>query len=174
MITNNLAKMHTSVLIFVLLAISFSERVISDDSVQDLFADIKERLSADNSTEAASDLCSEYPPSALSLCKTMTQCFQGTAGESALCQVLVVPREGSSGNGEVTTETPRVKPSSASVWGYGLLCVTGISLMSICGVMVLPFMSKGFYNSMLTGLIGLAVGSLFGKYSSLNLILCRF
>ena len=55
------------------------------------------------------------------------------------------------------------KPSSASVWGYSLLCVTVISLMSVMGVGVLPLMSKAFYSSLLTCLIGLAVGSLSGK-----------
>ncbi len=55
------------------------------------------------------------------------------------------------------------KPSSASVWGYGILCVTVISAMSLMGVGVLPFMSKAFYSSLLTALIGLAVGSLSGE-----------
>ncbi len=55
------------------------------------------------------------------------------------------------------------KPSSASVWGYGILCVTLISAMSVMGVGVLPFMSKSFYSSLLTALIGLAVGSLSGS-----------
>ncbi len=55
------------------------------------------------------------------------------------------------------------KPSSASVWGYGILCVTVISAMSVMGVGVLPFMSKQFYSSLLTALIGLAVGSLTGS-----------
>lgn len=55
------------------------------------------------------------------------------------------------------------KPSLSEVWGYGLLCVTIISLMSVAGVGVLPLMSKSFYAELLTGLIGLAVGSLAGS-----------
>jgi len=55
------------------------------------------------------------------------------------------------------------KPSAGEVWGYGLLCVTIISIMSVAGVGVLPLMSKSFYSEFLTGLIGLAVGSLAGS-----------
>ena len=38
--------------------------------------------------------------------------------------------------------------------------VTVISLASVVGVVVLPIMSKDFYSKLMTGLIGLAVGSL--------------
>jgi len=55
------------------------------------------------------------------------------------------------------------KPSNSEVWGYGLLMVTLISLTSVLGVSVLPLMSKSFYSSLLTCLIGLAVGSLAGS-----------
>jgi len=55
------------------------------------------------------------------------------------------------------------KPSTAEVWGYGVLSVTIISFMSVLGVSVLPLMSKAFYSQLLTGLIGLAVGSLAGS-----------
>ena len=51
-------------------------------------------------------------------------------------------------------------PSKAEVWGYGLLMVTVISLASVAGVVVMPIMSKTFYSKLMTGLIGLAVGSL--------------
>ena len=54
-------------------------------------------------------------------------------------------------------------PSSGKVWGYGMLCVTIISLMSVMGVSFLPLMSKSFYDKLLTTLIGLAIGSLFGS-----------
>lgn len=60
------------------------------------------------------------------------------------------------------TTTPN-RPSSGEVWGYGLLMVTLISLTSVVGVGVLPLMSKSFYSNLLTGLIGLAVGSLAGS-----------
>ena len=54
-------------------------------------------------------------------------------------------------------------PSSAESWGYGVLCVTLISLMSVAGVFLLPLMSKSFYRKLLSALIGLAVGSLLGE-----------
>ena len=50
-----------------------------------------------------------------------------------------------------------------SVWGYGVLFVTLISLCSLVGVSVLPLMGKAFYAKLLTVLIGLAVGSLTGS-----------
>jgi len=62
-----------------------------------------------------------------------------------------------------TNEVETGRPSAGEVWGYGLLCVTIISIMSVVGVGVLPLMSKSFYSELLTGLIGLAVGSLAGS-----------
>jgi len=55
------------------------------------------------------------------------------------------------------------KPSQSLVWGYGILCVTIISCMSVLGVSFLPLMSKSFYDHLLTVFIGLAVGSLSGS-----------
>ena len=55
------------------------------------------------------------------------------------------------------------RPETTLIWGYSVLCVTIISAMSVMGVGVLPFMSKSFYSSLLTTLIGLAVGSLSGS-----------
>ena len=55
------------------------------------------------------------------------------------------------------------KPSQGRVWGYGFLCVTIISFMSVIGVSFLPLMSKSFYDYLLTLFIGLAVGSLSGS-----------
>jgi hypothetical protein len=44
--------------------------------------------------------------------------------------------------------------SLVQVWGYGMLCVTLISLTSVLGVGILPLMSKGFYSYLLSSLIG--------------------
>ena len=55
------------------------------------------------------------------------------------------------------------KPSQTHVWGYGFLCVTIISFMSVIGVSFMPLMSKAFYDHLLTFFIGLAVGSLSGS-----------
>ena len=52
------------------------------------------------------------------------------------------------------------RPSQAEVWGYGVLVVTVISLASVVGVAVIPLMSRSFYPRLMTGMIGLAVGSL--------------
>jgi len=60
-------------------------------------------------------------------------------------------------------ESKSKKPTTSEVWGYSFLCVTVISGMSVMGVAVLPLMSKTFYSELLTGLIGLAVGSLAGS-----------
>lgn len=47
-----------------------------------------------------------------------------------------------------------------TVWGYGLLFVTLISVCSLVGVSVLPLMARKIYQQLMTALIGLAVGSL--------------
>ena len=65
-------------------------------------------------------------------------------------------------NSNITSNTNK-KPSQSSVWGYGILCVTIISLMSVMGVSFMPLMSKPFYDKLLTTLIGLAIGSLSGS-----------
>lgn len=65
--------------------------------------------------------------------------------------------------GDGVEEVKKRRPSTAEVWGYGLLSVSIISIMSVMGVSVLPLMSKTFYSQLLTGLIGLAVGSLAGS-----------
>ena len=59
-----------------------------------------------------------------------------------------------------STVVKGVRPSQAEVWGYGVLMVTVISLASVAGVVVMPVMNRTFYSKLMTGLIGLAVGSL--------------
>ena len=66
-------------------------------------------------------------------------------------------------NNNITSNSTKQKPSQSSVWGYGILCVTIISLMSVMGVSFMPLMSKPFYDKLLTTLIGLAIGSLSGS-----------
>ena len=85
---------------------------------------------------------------------------------SVLCLLLPsVPVLGTVGSLTNTSAPPEMEdvqgvPSKAEVWGYGLLMVTVISLASVAGVVVMPIMSKTFYSKLMTGLIGLAVGSL--------------
>ena len=85
---------------------------------------------------------------------------------SALCLLLLpVLLLGSETKTNTTSASQEMEqdtgaPSKAEVWGYGFLMVTVISLASVAGVVVMPIMSKKFYSSLMTGLIGLAVGSL--------------
>ncbi|XP_009327779.1 PREDICTED: zinc transporter ZIP14, partial [Pygoscelis adeliae] len=55
------------------------------------------------------------------------------------------------------------RPSSAEVWGYGFLCVTVISLCSLVGASVVPFMKKTFYKRLLLYFIALAIGTLYSN-----------
>uniref|UniRef100_A0A8C0EG88 Metal cation symporter ZIP14 n=1 Tax=Bubo bubo TaxID=30461 RepID=A0A8C0EG88_BUBBB len=55
-------------------------------------------------------------------------------------------------------------PSPASpLWGYGFLCVTVISLCSLVGASVVPFMKKTFYKRLLLYFIALAIGTLYSN-----------
>uniref|UniRef100_A0A3Q4MZ70 Metal cation symporter ZIP14 n=1 Tax=Neolamprologus brichardi TaxID=32507 RepID=A0A3Q4MZ70_NEOBR len=49
------------------------------------------------------------------------------------------------------------------VWGYGILCVTLISLCSLVGACVVPFMKKTFYKRLLLYFIALAIGTLYSN-----------
>ncbi|KAK2489648.1 hypothetical protein MC885_014079 [Smutsia gigantea] len=64
---------------------------------------------------------------------------------------------------EENEQTEEGKPSSVEVWGYGLLCVTVISLCSLMGASVVPFMKKTFYKRLLLYLIALAIGTLYSN-----------
>lgn len=59
--------------------------------------------------------------------------------------------------------TEEGKPSAIEVWGYGLLCVTIISLCSLMGASVVPFMKKTFYKRLLLYFIALAIGTLYSN-----------
>lgn len=55
------------------------------------------------------------------------------------------------------------RPSDTEVWGYGILCVTLISLCSLVGASVVPFMRKTFYKRLLLYFIALAIGTLYSN-----------
>ncbi|XP_069800710.1 metal cation symporter ZIP14 isoform X2 [Dendropsophus ebraccatus] len=55
------------------------------------------------------------------------------------------------------------RPSSGEVWGYGFLCVTVISLCSLLGAGVVPFMKKSCYKRLLLFFIALAIGTLYSN-----------
>ncbi|XP_043965637.1 metal cation symporter ZIP14 isoform X1 [Gambusia affinis] len=65
--------------------------------------------------------------------------------------------------GEELNTDPAPRPSDAEVWGYGLLCVTLISLCSLIGASVVPFMKKTFYKRLLLYFIALAIGTLYSN-----------
>ncbi|XP_061672444.1 metal cation symporter ZIP14 [Syngnathoides biaculeatus] len=60
-----------------------------------------------------------------------------------------------------TDASPR--PTDAEVWGYGFLSVTLISLCSLLGACVVPFMKKTFYKRLLLFFIALAIGTLYSN-----------
>ncbi|XP_057577878.1 metal cation symporter ZIP14 isoform X1 [Hippopotamus amphibius kiboko] len=64
---------------------------------------------------------------------------------------------------EENEQTEEGRPSAVEVWGYGLLCVTIISLCSLMGASVVPFMKKTFYKRLLLYFIALAIGTLYSN-----------
>ncbi|XP_066495333.1 metal cation symporter ZIP14 [Tiliqua scincoides] len=64
---------------------------------------------------------------------------------------------------EENEQTEEGRPNSAEVWGYGFLCVTVISLCSLVGASVVPFMKKTFYKRLLLYFIALAIGTLYSN-----------
>ncbi|KAM9311283.1 metal cation symporter ZIP14 [Gastrophryne carolinensis] len=74
--------------------------------------------------------------------------------ETRACQESPVPQNETSAEG---------RPSSAEVWGYGFLCVTVISLCSLLGAGVVPFMKKACYKRLLLFFIALAIGTLYSN-----------
>ncbi|XP_072289684.1 metal cation symporter ZIP14 isoform X1 [Eucyclogobius newberryi] len=68
---------------------------------------------------------------------------------------------GLSEEGPSVENSPR--PTDAEVWGYGILCVTLISLCSLVGACVVPFMKKTFYKRLLLYFIALAIGTLYSN-----------
>ncbi|KAI1230076.1 hypothetical protein IHE44_0010465 [Lamprotornis superbus] len=54
-------------------------------------------------------------------------------------------------------------PCPSPLWGYGFLCVSVISLCSLVGASVVPFMKKTFYKRLLLYFIALAIGTLYSN-----------
>ncbi|KAL3975284.1 echinoderm microtubule-associated protein-like 1/2 [Sarotherodon galilaeus] len=65
--------------------------------------------------------------------------------------------------GEEQSSDTSPRPSDGEVWGYGILCVTLISLCSLVGACVVPFMKKTFYKRLLLYFIALAIGTLYSN-----------
>ncbi|XP_046985489.1 metal cation symporter ZIP14-like [Schistocerca americana] len=64
---------------------------------------------------------------------------------------------------------PESGPTTLQIWVYGNLCVLCISICSLFGSLLAPLQETKLYNTALTILIGLAVGSLSGS-SAFHLI----
>ncbi|XP_035022181.2 metal cation symporter ZIP14 isoform X1 [Hippoglossus stenolepis] len=64
---------------------------------------------------------------------------------------------------EMLISEPPPRPTGAEVWGYGILSVTLISLCSLLGACVVPFMKKTFYKRLLLYFIALAIGTLYSN-----------
>ncbi|XP_054895553.1 metal cation symporter ZIP14 isoform X1 [Poeciliopsis prolifica] len=88
-------------------------------------------------------------PGLQKLCPTMLQQL-----DAGTCKIK---------KGEELNTDPAPRPSDAEVWGYGLLCVTLISLCSLIGASVVPFMKKTFYKRLLLYFIALAIGTLYSN-----------
>lgn len=82
-----------------------------------------------------------------------------------LCPTLLQQLGTGSCRGSINQGTQDVspRPSDAEVWGYGFLCVTLISLCSLVGASVVPFMKKTFYKRLLLYFIALAIGTLYSN-----------
>ncbi|XP_069562053.1 metal cation symporter ZIP14 [Brachyistius frenatus] len=88
-------------------------------------------------------------PGLQELCPTMLQQL-----DAGTCRVQ---------KGEEPSSDTYPRPSDAEVWGYGILCVTLISLCSLVGASVVPFMKKTFYKRLLLYFIALAIGTLYSN-----------
>ncbi|TSU24211.1 Piwi-like protein 2 [Bagarius yarrelli] len=80
------------------------------------------------------------------------------------CPTMLQQLDSRSCQGEQKQEVePSAKPSNAEVWGYGFVCVTVISLCSLLGASVVPFMRKTCYKRLLLYFIALAIGTLYSN-----------
>ncbi|XP_076308017.1 metal cation symporter ZIP8-like [Tachypleus tridentatus] len=105
------------------------------------------------------------------LCQAVTQCISPTElfnlvpnstkslsdAITQLCPVLLVQQR----TGDCEPETVHSsRPSTAAIWGLGILFVTIISCCSLGGVILMPLMNKRLYQKFIVLFEGLAVGSL--------------
>ncbi|XP_056427041.1 metal cation symporter ZIP14 isoform X2 [Hyla sarda] len=87
-------------------------------------------------------------------------------GLQSLCPSILQQLEAKACQGStvlLNDTEPEGRPSSGEVWGYGFLCVTVISLCSLMGAGVVPFMKKSCYKRLLLFFIALAIGTLYSN-----------
>ena len=108
----------------------------------------------------------------LSGCQRARQMLQFKKGESThlanhevisrICPVILRRLD----TEECSFDSPSIqsnKPSIGSVWGFAVLSVTIISLTSLVGVAIVPFLNQNSYTNVINFFEGLAVGSLLGS-----------
>ncbi|CAJ1069390.1 metal cation symporter ZIP14 isoform X1 [Xyrichtys novacula] len=80
-----------------------------------------------------------------------------------LCPTMLQQLDAGTCRAHKEEEQASPRPTDAEVWGYGILCVTLISLCSLVGASVVPFMRKTFYKRLLLYFIALAIGTLYSN-----------
>ncbi|XP_022094064.1 zinc transporter ZIP14-like [Acanthaster planci] len=108
---------------------------------------VEELLSDHSLTEE--DLLNNTAAALQEICPSLL--YQTALDECSVTETKATPVDDSDG------------PTTAQVWGYGVLCVTIINLGSLMGAFVVPCMDKKVYKLILTYLVGLAVGTLTGS-----------
>ncbi|KAK1792391.1 hypothetical protein P4O66_012077, partial [Electrophorus voltai] len=86
---------------------------------------------------------------------------EGTSLDCSCIQFSIFPLEIFKATNDVPSLSFLLLPWP--VWGYGFLCVTLISLCSLLGASVVPFMRKTFYKRLLLYFIALAIGTLYSN-----------
>ncbi|XP_072216967.1 metal cation symporter ZIP14 isoform X2 [Excalfactoria chinensis] len=126
-------------------------------------------VGSSNGSQQHSNLSRCFSSAELFAAHNLTQSsVLGAAELSAFCPAVLQQLESSACNvgslqEQQEQQTEESRPSSAEVWGYGFLCVTVISLCSLVGASVVPFMKKTFYKRLLLYFIALAIGTLYSN-----------
>ncbi|XP_076355787.1 metal cation symporter ZIP8-like isoform X1 [Tachypleus tridentatus] len=132
--------------------------------------DLQDGVLFENLNKEGKTNCTEFLGSDV-LCEAFDQCISATElfkmvpnstqsmSEAIiqLCPVLLLQQR------TKECEVQNVKssrPSTAAIWGFGILFVTLISCCALGGVILLPLMNKHVYHKFITLFEGLAVGSL--------------
>uniref|UniRef100_H2YNF7 Zinc transporter ZIP14 n=1 Tax=Ciona savignyi TaxID=51511 RepID=H2YNF7_CIOSA len=118
-----------------------------------------------NISNLKNDAGSYDPLLSCSIVETLSQNDISTKNISAndisfICPSLINILENTNRGKELFIEDDDPAPSRSSIWGFGILAVTIISLCSLVGISVLPLMKKKIYDKILLYLISLAVGTL--------------
>ncbi|XP_023222999.1 zinc transporter ZIP8-like [Centruroides sculpturatus] len=114
----------------------------------------------------AKDICNRIMTSKCMSTKDLTSLLHETetttitSAVTKLCPVLLFQLHEKSCRLQEKIESNKIRPSTAAVWGFGILFVTIISCCSLVGVVLLPLINKNAYQTVLMVFEGLAVGSL--------------